>query len=203
MTTTPLSGTRDTRPNALPAPIGALIGLHERVFSALDGLLAGWFNGFAARFTFASLLLLYYLNSGVNKLGDGLFGFLNPSVGAYATILPPVFENHGADIATIPFYWDAVVLLGTWAELLFPILIVLGLFSRVAALGMIGFVLVQSYVDVAFHGISGKYLGAMFDRFPDAIIFDQRLLWIFVLAVIVANGPGKLSLDHILARRFR
>ena len=188
--------------SALSGPIAGIVRLHNRIFGELDRLLAGWFNGFAARFAFASLLLLYYVNSGWNKLGDGVFGFLNPSPGAYGVILPPVFEAYGADVDAIPFYWDFVVLLGTWMEILLPILIVIGLFGRLAALGMIGFIVVQSVVDIAFHGLSGKFVGSMFDRFPDAIIFDQRMLWVFVLLIIVANGPGRLSLDHLLGRRF-
>lgn len=184
-------------------PAHMLRRLHHAVFARLETALAGWFNGFAARFVFASLLLFYYLNSGLQKLGDGLFGFLNPSLGAYASILPPVFDAYGADPSAVPFFpWQIVVLLGTWSEILLPILIVVGLFSRIAALGMIVFVAVQSYVDVTYHGVDGRFVGAMFDRFPDAIIWDQRLLWAFVLAMIVVNGPGKLSLDHLLARRF-
>jgi putative oxidoreductase len=184
--------------------VGAVVRLHNAFFSTLDRALAGWFNGFAARFAFASLLLLYYMNSGWNKLGEGIFGFLSPTVGAYASILPPVMEQYGFDPAAIPFFpWHVIVLLGTWTEFLLPILIVIGLFSRIAAIGMIVFIVVQSYVDVAFHGLEGKFVGAMFDRFPDAIIFDQRMLWIFVLLMIVVNGPGKLSLDHLLGRRFR
>ena len=200
---TDIANTNETRQAALPAPVSALFGLYDSVVTKLDGLLAGWFNGFAARFAFASLLLFYYLNSGWNKLGDGLFGFLNPSVGAYASVLPPVFESYGADVDAIPFYWDFVVILGTLSEIALPLLIVFGLFSRIAALGMIFFIFVQSYVDVAFHGLGGKFVGAMFDRLPDAIIFDQRMMWVFALLMIVANGPGKLSLDHLLARRFR
>jgi putative oxidoreductase len=191
-----------------PSTRGGLIGmiarLHHTVFSAIERATEGWFTGLAARFAFASVLLLYYLNSGWQKLGDGIFGFLSPSLGAYASILPPVMEQYGFDVAAIPFFpWHVIVLLGTWAELLLPVMIVIGLFSRIAALGMVVFVIVQSYVDINFHGLEGQFIGSMFDRLPDAVIFDQRLMWVFILALIVVNGPGKLSLDHLLAKRFR
>ncbi|TCD11454.1 DoxX family protein [Oricola cellulosilytica] len=180
----------------------AVIRLHCGFFSALERAFAGWFNGFAARLAFTSVLLLYYLNSGWNKLGEGLFGFLDPSVGAFASILPSVMEQYGFNPAAVPFFpWHVIVLLGTWVEIVLPVMIVIGLFSRISALGMIVFIIVQSYVDVAHHGLEGKFVGAMFDRFPDAIIFDQRLLWIFVLLMIVVNGPGRLSIDHLLRRR--
>ena len=192
---------RGTGPGGL---IGLLVRLHNGVFSVVDRVFAGWFNGFAARFAFASLLLLYYLNSGLTKLGDGIFGFLNPTLGAYASILPSLMEEYGFESSAIPFFpWHIIVYLGTWSEFLLPILIVVGLFSRIAAAGMIVFIIVQSYVDVAFHGLDAKFVGSMFDRLPDAIIFDQRMLWVFVLLMIVVNGPGKLSLDHLLARRYR
>ncbi|GAB4358260.1 MAG: hypothetical protein Kow0026_19030 [Oricola sp.] len=188
----------------LPGPLGAVVRLHDRVFRGVEGFAAGWFNGFAARFAFASLCLVYYLNSGWNKLGDGLAGFLAPSSGAYIAILPPIMEQYGYDTAAIPFFpWHVIVLLGTWGEILLPLFVVFGLFGRIAALGMIVFVAVQSYVDITYLGLEPKFVGAMFDRFPDAVIFDQRLLWVFALLVVVVNGPGKLSLDYLAARLLR
>lgn len=181
--------------------IGGVIALHNRFFAWLTLITAGWFTGFAARFGFASLLPLYYWQSAANKIGDGFFGFLSPSIGAYASIIPPIMEEAGFDPSAISFPWHVVVYAGTWTEFLLPALIVLGLFSRIAAIGMIGFIAVQSYVDVKFHGLEDKFVGSMFDRFPDAIIWDQRLLWVFVLVVIIIHGAGKLSLDHLLARK--
>ena len=181
--------------------IGAIVRAHNAVFGVIERACAGWFTGLASRFAFASVLMFYYLNSGWQKLGEGVFGFLNPSLGAYASILPPVMEQYGFDIAAIPFFpWHLIVLLGTWGELLLPIMVVIGLFGRISALGMIVFVVVQSYVDIAYHGLEGAFVGAMFDRFQDAIIYDQRLLWILPLVLVVVNGPGKLSVDHLLGR---
>jgi len=192
------------RPDRHGGPAAVIIRLHRAVFGALERATAGWFTGLAARFGFTSVLALYYLNSGWQKLGDGPLGLFNPSLGAYASILPPIMDRYGGDVAAIPLFpWQIIVYLGTWAELALPVLIVIGLFSRIAALGMIAFVIVQSYVDIAFHGLEGRFVGAMFDRFPDAIIYDQRLMWVLLLALIVVNGPGKLSLDHVLGRRYR
>ncbi|MEL6436812.1 MAG: DoxX family protein, partial [Pseudomonadota bacterium] len=172
--------------------IGAVVGLHNRVFRAITAAANDWLTGFSARFMFASVLLFYYLNSGWQKLGEGIFGFLNPSLGAYASILPSVMEQYGYDQTAIPFFpYGMIVYAGTWTELILPILIVIGLFSRLAALGMIGFVIVQTYVDINFHGLEDKFVGSMFDRLQDAVVWDQRLLWVFVLAIIVFNGPGR------------
>ena len=185
---------------------GGLIGLVERmhaaVFGGIERALDGWFVGLAGRLVFASVLGLYYYNSGVTKLGDGFFGFVMPSTGAFGQILPPMLDAAGYDISAIPYFpWHLIVIAGTWAEFLLPLMIILGLFTRIAALGMAIFIIVQSYVDIVFHGLEEKFIGSMFDRFPDAIIYDQRLLWIFVLVVLVVKGAGKISLDHLLMRK--
>jgi putative oxidoreductase len=66
---------------------------------------------------------------------------------------------------------------------------------------MIGFVMVQSFVDVHFHKIGAEATGAWFDRFADATILDQRLLWITLLAILVVKGGGTLSLDRLFSRK--
>ncbi|MFN3263241.1 MAG: DoxX family membrane protein [Pikeienuella sp.] len=174
---------------------------HDALFRAVESALGGWFAGTAARLVFAAVLFGYYWNSALTKVGDGLAGFFTISDGAYVQILPAQMEAAGYDssqIATIP--WGLIVAAGTYAEFLLPLLIVLGLLTRLAALGMIGFVIVQSYVDIAFHGADAATVGALFDRLPGAAIMDQRALWIFLLALLVVKGAGPLSLDAVLRR---
>ncbi|MEZ5812717.1 MAG: DoxX family protein [Rhizobiaceae bacterium] len=181
--------------------IGFLVTLHHRFFAALESLLTGWFTGLAARFVFASLLFLYYVNSGWGKLGDGPFGFLSPNSGAFVTIFPKAMEAVSYDHTQLSFFpYHLVVYFGTWAEIVLPFLVVIGLFTRLSALGMIFFVVVQSIVDVFGHGLDDKSVGAMFDRLPDAIIWDQRLAWVFLLLIVVVHGAGRFSIDHLLAR---
>ncbi len=180
---------------------GSLRAAHDAAFEALRRALDGWFVETAARLVFAAVLFGYYWNSALTKVGDGLAGFFTISDGAFVQILPAQMEAAGYDssqIATFP--WGLVVAAGTYAEFLLPLLIVAGLLTRLAALGMIGFVLVQSYVDVAFHGADAATLGALFDRLPGAAILDQRALWVFLLAVLVAKGAGPLSLDALFGR---
>jgi putative oxidoreductase len=81
-----------------------------------------------------------------------------------------------------------------------PMLIVAGLATRLAALGMIAFIAVQSFVDVAFHHADAATIGALFDRLPGAVILDRRALWIFLLVVLVVKGAGALSLDRVFGR---
>lgn len=153
-----------------------------------------------ARLIFAGVLLGYFWNSALTKVGDGIFGFLRPSTGAYAQIFPKAFEAVGYDTSQLGIFHWAVVVAGTWAEFLLPLLIVLGLATRLASLGMIGFVAVQSLTDLYGHGgiEHAGTLGAWFDRAPDALILDQRALWVYLLTVLVIRGGGLISLDNLL-----
>jgi putative oxidoreductase len=78
---------------------------------------------------------------------------------------------------------------GTAGELLFPLLLVLGLFARVGALGLfaVNLLAVVSY----WHVIGGEgYEAAV----------GQHFLWGFMLLVLAAFGPGRISLDELGAR---
>jgi putative oxidoreductase len=156
----------------------------------LDPLLAP-----LARLVLAGVLWGYFWTSAFTKLGDGPLGFLFPSAGAYVQIFPRAIEAVGYDPGRLGLWHWAVVVAGTWAEFLLPLLIVAGLATRLAALGMIGFILVQSATDIAAHGVP---LGAWFDAASDALIADQRALWVFLLFVLVARGGGALALDRLL-----
>ena len=177
--------------------IQTLYATFANALGRLDALLP-----LLARFLFAAVLLVYFWKSGTTKLGDGLFGFLSPSTGAYAQIFPKAFEAVGYDSSQLSVFHWAVVVAGTWAEFLLPLLIMLGLLTRLAALGMIGFIVVQSLTDLFGHGgiDQPETLGAWCDRAPDAVILDQRLLWVFLLAVLVIKGAGALSLDRLLIK---
>ncbi|AVO39358.1 DoxX family protein [Pukyongiella litopenaei] len=156
-----------------------------------------------ARFTFAAVLMIYFWSSAMTKLGDGLSGLLRPSAGAYVQIFPRAMEAVSYDTSQLGWFHWAVVVAGMWAEFILPALILIGLFTRLGALAMIGFVIVQSLTDIVGHGMSDtKTLGALFDRFPDGVIMDQRMLWIMVLLVLVIKGGGPLSVDRLIGWRY-
>ena len=182
--------------------INSIVQLHARFFQSLETALDGWFLGLVARFAFAGVLLVYFWNAALTKLGAGILGIVQLSPGAYMQIVPGAMEAVGFSPSALSLHHHLIVYAGTYAEFILPALIVLGLFTRLAALGMIVFVAVQSYVDIAFHGADERTIGALFDRFPDAAIVDQRTLWLVPLLYLVVKGAGALSLDHLLARRF-
>jgi putative oxidoreductase len=176
--------------------------LHNSIFTRIERFAGDWFIGLAARFTFSSVLLFYFINSARTKIEEGLFGFLSIKESAYYQILPSVVEAYQDDVSAIPTIpYHLIVMLGTYAEFILPVLILLGLFTRIAALGMIGFIAVQTYVDINFHGVGAETIGGMFDRFQDSAIADQRLMWLFLLLVLLIKGAGTFSLDNLLLKR--
>lgn len=79
---------------------------------------------------------------------------------------------------------------GTAGELVFPTLLMLGLFGRISALGLqaVNVLAVVSYAHVLFQ-----------EGFDAAI--GQHYLWGFILLMLTVYGPGAWSLDHWLASR--
>lgn len=74
--------------------------------------------------------------------------------------------------------------MATFAEHFFPVLILLGLATRFSALALIGMTLtIQLFV------------------YPDA--YPTHGTWIALLLLLLAKGPGSLSIDHLIARRLR
>lgn len=77
--------------------------------------------------------------------------------------------------------------LGTFNELVMPLLLFVGLAARLAALPLIGMTLVIQFV-----------LGSANPAF-DKI---EHFYWLILLATIVVRGPGKLSIDHLIRHKF-
>lgn len=78
---------------------------------------------------------------------------------------------------------ETAALLATYVELTVPWLLVVGLCSRLAALPLLGMVVViQTFV------------------YPEA--WRDHLLWATALGLVVANGPGVFSLDYLIGRFF-
>lgn len=170
----------------------------ERTFADIDRVVFTALLPTFARFIFAATLAVYYWKSAMTKIGDGLF---SPSVGAYAQIFPKSMEAVGYNPAELTIFHTLIVISATYGEFILPFLVVIGLLSRLAALGMIGFVVVQSIVDVYGHGLRDKDIGSWFDALPGSLILDQRAFWIFLLLLIVAKGAGPISLDRFLVRK--
>ncbi len=85
----------------------------------------------------------------------------------------------------VPFFDPALMArMATFNELTFSTLLILGLATRVATAPLLGMIVViQTFV------------------YPEA--WTEHLLWASILAFLLTRGPGALSLDHLVARRFR
>ncbi len=79
---------------------------------------------------------------------------------------------------------DLAAYVATVAEHVFPVLLVIGLASRLSAAGLLGMTLViQLFV------------------FPDG--WPEHILWFALLLLIMARGPGVVSLDRLLWNRLQ
>lgn len=167
----------------------ALISLHNNTLGKLE-LTSGWLTPTLARVVFIAVLLFYFWNSAMTKIDGSIF---SPSAGAFGQIFPKAAEAALYDISQLTIVQRIVIFLGTVAEFVLPALLLVGLLTRLAALGMIGFIWVQTATDVTGHGVK---LGSLFDNAISLI--DQRMMWTFLFLVIVINGAGPLSADRIL-----
>ena len=79
---------------------------------------------------------------------------------------------------------------GTCGELFFPVLLFLGLFGRVGAIGMFA---VNAMAVISYRQV------LLAEGFEAALA--QHVLWGFMLIVLMVYGPGRLSLDHLLFQR--
>jgi len=165
----------------------ALTSTYDAIVGPIDR--ADWVLPTLARVVFLLVFFFYFLNSAGTKIEGSIF---SPSAGAFGQIFPKAAEAVLWDVTQLTFIQRIVIFGGTVAEYVLPVLIVLGAFTRLAALAMIGFVVVQTLVDVTGHGAT---LGGWLNNAPELI--DQRTLWVFLLLVLVFKGAGPLSVDQM------
>ena len=138
--------------NRVAGRIGTLVG---------DGALA-----LVARIAIAAI----FLQSGRTKV-EGFLAVTPSAVELFRTeyrlpVVPPDVAAH----------------LAAWSEHLFPVLLALGLFSRLSALALLGMTaVIQVFV------------------YPDA--WPTHLSWAGLMLVVIARGAGLLSLDRTLGIR--
>lgn len=170
----------------------SILSIYNRIVEKLNR--GDWLVPTLARVVFASVLLVYYLNSATTKVGASIF---QPSSGAYVQIFPKTMEAVGYDSSQLNVFHWFVALSATWAEFILPVLILVGLFTRLSSIGMVGFIAVQSIVDITGHGLGARDIGMWFDKQASSLILDQRTLWVFLLVVLIIKGAGPLSLDRL------
>lgn len=132
-----------------------------------------------ARFSIAAV----FWNSGQTKVSGFALNFVS---GEFALGWPQLSDSALAlfkDEYKLPFIAPAIAApMAAFAEHFFPLLLLIGLGTRLSALGLLGMTLViQLFV----------YPGA----------YPTHGTWAALLLYLVAQGPGAFSVDHLIARR--
>jgi len=138
------------------------VNIYARISQKLDDL-PGSILLLVARLGVAGVFFM----SGRTKV-DGILHITDSTYSLFETdyripLIPPHIAAH----------------LATYQEHLFPILLVLGLFNRVAALGLLG---MTTVIEVFVY--------------PDA--WPTHLSWAGLLLPIIFRGGGRFSLDYLL-----
>lgn len=98
------------------------------------------------------------------------------------TIKPSTYDLFATEYALPLIPSDLAARLATGAEHLFPVLLVLGLFTRTSALALLG---MTTVIEVFVY--------------PDA--WPTHLSWAGLLLPLIARGGGRWSLGHLLRER--
>lgn len=146
-------------PSSPVSAVGNAVGrAFDRIGAIPDGVMV-----LMARIALAG----FFFRSGLTKIS----GF---------SIAPSTYALFAEDYRVPLLPSEAAAWLATGAELLCPILLVIGLGTRLAALALLGMTaVIQIFVYPA--------------SWPD------HLLWATALLLILARGPGPFALDHTLA----
>ena len=140
-----------------------------------------WRHAGSALATWRSRILSDDLLLAVARWGVASVFFLSgrTKVEGILTIKPSTYDLFASEYALplIPSEWAAR--LATGAEHLFPLLLVLGLFTRTSALALLG---MTTVIEIFVY--------------PDA--WPTHLSWAGLLLPLVARGGGNWSLDRVL-----
>jgi putative oxidoreductase len=165
--------------NARQEQQNLVVRLIERVIE-LFGMIPHSLIAFVARFSIAAV----FWKSGQTKvegfaidLIEGTFELGMPRL-ADSTI--PLFQSEYHVPLLSP---ELAAHMAAFAEHFFPVLILLGFATRFSALALLGMTLtIQTFV------------------YPDA--YPTHGTWVAILLYLMATGPGKLSIDHLIAKRY-
>ncbi len=150
--------------------MGGLMSLWNRVTGVLSGTV---FESIALLFARVALGLIFF-RSYQTKVEEGTWFSINE-------VQYFIFEN---EFTGLPLPSDIAVPLTTYAEFLFPVLLIAGLFSRLSAAALAVMALViQIFV------------------FPTwSHFFGWDITVLALAAIIISRGPGLISLDALLSR---
>jgi putative oxidoreductase len=148
--------------NAITAPYDRFVAM----------LSAPWIDAIMLLFVRISLAGIFW-RSGRTKVDEGSW----LSVSDTAIFL---FEE---EYKSVPLPPEFAAYMATYAEHLFPVLLVVGLLTRLSALALLGMTMViQVFV------------------YPEAW-WSVHMIWVALALVLILRGGGSLSLDQLLTRK--
>ncbi|NWD68144.1 DoxX family protein [Pseudomonas gingeri] len=158
-------------------PIARLVGRIIQLFEMIPYSLIA----FVARFSIAAV----FWKSGQTKVEgfavDLISGTFDIGLPRLADSTIPLFASEYKVPLLSP---EIAAHLSAFGEHFFPVLILLGFATRFSALGLFGMTLtIQLFV----------YPGA----------YPTHGTWMAILLLLMAKGPGVLSIDHLIAKRYR
>lgn len=157
----------------IPVLIRQFIGIAERIPNTL--------LAFVARFSIAAV----FWKSGQTKIQGFALDLVNGEFTLGWPRLSDSIVGMFKDEYRLPLVPPEIAAtLAATAEHLFPVLLLLGLATRLSALALLGMTMtIQLFV------------------YPDA--YPTHGTWAAVLLYLMVHGPGKLSVDHWIARRYQ
>lgn len=151
---------------AAAASASGLVGMVQRLLATLNRI-PYWFIALCARVFPAAV----FWQSGQTKVA----GFhLKPSAVA-------LFQNEYQLPVIDP---TAAAYLSAVGEHVLPVLLVLGLATRFAALGLL-------------------FMTAVIEIFVYPLAWPTHGVWATCFVLVIARGPGEVSIDALIARRFK
>jgi putative oxidoreductase len=161
-----------------------LEGIIVRINGVLDAI-GGWLPQIGLRL----LLAWEFWEAGLQKLrGENWFGDIRES-------FPFPFNVVPVDVS-----WT----MATWTELLAPVLLVVGLATRFAGVSLLILTIVATaavHWPAQWNGIPQLLQGYVITDEGHGN-FKLPVLFIAMLLPLIFSGAGRLSLDHLIARRY-
>ena len=167
--------------------IRRLQAAHDKTFGVFEAPLAADLIALLARLTLAGVFWRSFLTKvetfGLFQYTEYINDFAVERAHVKLPILPldvkpaVLFQFEQYDLPLLPS--AAAAWLATLGEFVLPIALVLGVFSRLSALGLIVMTLV-----IEFFVIDGAFWGT-------------HALWLTMALYLTASGPGRISIDHL------
>lgn len=151
--------------------MASVIGVYERSVNWLNGALPEALILLFVRIALAGV----FWRSGRSKIADD----------SWLTISDTTYALFATEYAGVPLPPELAAVAATGAEHVLPALLILGLFTRMSAAGLLAMTMViQIFV------------------YPDAW-WPVHALWAAMAAVLIVRGGGTFSLDRLIGARLR